>query len=67
MGKKIAPAYANISIESVENSFLSFFQLKPTIYYRYIDNIFMIWARGIDKFKQFCNNVKNTNPNITFT
>ena len=43
MGTKMAPAYAMISMESVENSFLSSFQLMPTVYYRFIDDIFIIW------------------------
>ena len=45
----------------------SSFPNKPTVYHRYIDDIFMIWAHGIDKFKQFFNNANNTHRNITFT
>ena len=67
MGTKMALAYAIIFMESVENSFLSSFPHKPTVYYRYIDDIFMIWLHGIDKFEQFFRNAKNTHPNITFT
>ena len=37
-----------------------------TVYYRYIDDIFMIWSHGIDKFKFFFNNTNNTHPNIIF-
>ena len=67
MGTKMAPAYAIIFMESVENSFLSSFPHKPTVYYRYIDDIFMIWSHGIDKFEQFFRNANNTHPSITFT
>ena len=67
MGTKMAPSYAIIFMESVKNSFLSSFPLKPTVYYRYIDDIFMIWSHGMDRFKQFFNNANNTHPNITFT
>ena len=67
MGTKMAPAYAIIFMESVEYSFLSSFPHKPTVYYRYIDDIFMIWSHGIDKFEQFLSNANNTHPNITFT
>ena len=62
MGTKMAPAYANIFMESVENSFLSSFPLMPTVYNRDIDDIFMIWTHGIDIFKQFLN---NATTNIT--
>ena len=67
MGTKMAPAYAIIFIESVKNSFLSSFPHKPTVYYRYCDDIFMIWSHGIDKFEHFFRNANNTHPNITFT
>ena len=42
MDTKMAPAYANIFTESVENSFLSYFSLSPTVYYTYINDIFML-------------------------
>ena len=67
MGTKMAPAYAIIFMESVKNSFLSSFPHKLTVYYRYIDDIFLISAHDIDKLKQFFNNANNTHPNITFT
>ena len=68
MGTKMSPAYAIIFMESVETSFIfNFFPLKPNIYYRDIDDIFMIWSHGIDKFKQFLSNANNTHTNNTFT
>ena len=48
MGTKMAPAYAIIFMESVGKNFSSF-PLKTTVYYRYIYDIFMIWAHGMDK------------------
>ena len=53
MGIKMAPEYANIFMEYVENSFLSSFPLNPTVFYRYIDDIFMILSHGMDKFNFF--------------
>ena len=47
-GTKMAPAYAIIFMENVENAFLSPFPLKPTVYCRYINGIFMMLAHGID-------------------
>ena len=49
LGTKMATAFANIFMDSVEKSFLSSFPLMPTVYYRYMDDI--IWSHGIDKFK----------------
>ena len=67
MGTKISPAYATIFMEFVDNCFLSSFPLKPTVYYRCIDDIFMIWSHGMDKFKQFFGNANKTHPSNTFT
>ena len=42
MGKKMAPEYAYIFMKSVENSFLSSFPLKPSVYcvhsFRYLQS-----------------------------
>ena len=48
MGTKMAPAYANISMDAIETSFLSASPLKPSIYYRNIDDVFLIWPRLIN-------------------
>ena len=42
MGTKMAPTYANIFMYYAENTFLSSFNLKPTAYFIYIDDIFLI-------------------------
>ena len=67
MGTKMALVYGIVFMESVENSLSSSFPHKPTVYYRIIDDIFMTWSHGIDKFKLFLYNTNNTHPNITFT
>ena len=67
MGAKLAPAYANIFMEYVENSFLSYLPLKPKVYYRYIDVNSIIWSHGVDKFKHFFDNASNTHHGITLT
>ena len=46
MGNKMAPADANISMDSIETSLFSASPLKPSIYYRYIDDISLIWPHG---------------------
>ena len=67
MGKKMAPTYANIFMYCIENTFLSSFNLKPTAYFRYIDDIFLIWPHGIDTLQTFLENANRTHLNISFT
>ena len=67
MGTKMAPAYANISMDAIETSFLSSSPLKPSIYYRNIDDIFLIWPHGNDSLTHFLEHANNIYLNIKFT
>ena len=67
MGTKMAPTYANIFMHYVENTFLSSFNFLPTAYFRYIDDIFLIWPHSIDTLETFLENSNRTHPNISFT
>ena len=67
MGTKIAPAYANISMNAIETSFLSSSPLMPSIYFRYIDDIFVIWPHGNDSVTHFLEHSNNIHLNIKFT
>ena len=48
MGTRMAPSYANLFMASLEKQILNTApsQLKPLIWKRYIDDIFMIWPHG---------------------
>ena len=67
MGTKMAPAYANIYMDAIETSFLSSSPLKPSIYFRYIDGIFLIWPNGNDSLTHFLEHANNIHQNIKFT
>ena len=46
---KFAPHYACIFIDKVETSFLETQEMKPLVWFRYIDDAFFIWTHGQDK------------------
>ena len=48
MSTIMASAYANISMDAIKTSFLSTSPLRPSIYYHYIDDIFLIRPHGND-------------------
>ena len=53
MGTKMAVAFANIFMANIETQILSNSVAKPTIWKRYIDDIFSLWdvsKPDIDKF-----------------
>ena len=63
----MAPANANIFMDAIERSFLSSSPQKPSIYYRYIDDIFLIWPHGNDSLTHFLEHDNNIHQKIKFT
>ena len=49
-----------------EKKMLASFPHKPLVYFRYIDDIFMIWTEGEDTLNQFFNHCNSLNPSIQF-
>ena len=67
MGTKMAPSFANLFMGNLEKEFLSRQNLKPQIWLRFIDDIFMIWPHGEDSLKIFVENINSFHPTIKFT
>ena len=67
MGKTYTPSYANIFMAEWERHIFWKLQLKPLIYKRYLDDIFMVWTHGIETFQEFITTVNTNNPCITLT
>ena len=67
MGTKMAPSYANIFMANLENNMLSSFELKPSYYCRYIDDIFFIWEHGLDSLIKFSDHCNSYHSSIKFT
>ena len=44
----MAPYHANIYMAELEENFLNGYLCKPHAYYRYINDIFIIWSQGLD-------------------
>ena len=65
MGKKFSPSYANIFMAQWEKRVLSQAQLKPLIYKRFLDDIFMIWTHGREALDNFLTYLNADNPCIT--
>jgi hypothetical protein len=46
MGSPLSPVIANFFMEKSEERALNLATLKPTCWYRYVDDTFDIWPRG---------------------
>ena len=66
MGTKMAPSYANLFMGVLEKQMLSSYKHKPLVYFRYIDDIFMIWIDGEDSLNDFLTYCNSQNKSIQF-
>lgn len=66
MGKKFAPSYANIDMAIFEEEVLNLTDKKPLAYFRFLDDIFLIWQHSLDDFKQFFELLNNHRESIKF-
>uniref|UniRef100_A0A1A8C3F2 Reverse transcriptase domain-containing protein n=1 Tax=Nothobranchius kadleci TaxID=1051664 RepID=A0A1A8C3F2_NOTKA len=64
MGKKFAPAYANIFMAQWETEALNKCVKKPLYYYRYLDDIWGVWTHSEEDFQLFLNTLNTHNPSI---
>ena len=56
IGTKMAPPYAIIFMDSLEEDILSNSLLKPLVWWRYIDDIFIMWEHGEEELQKFLEN-----------
>ena len=67
MGTKCAPSYAIIFMGKLENDFLSTVRQQPLIWWRYIDDIFMIWPHSYQELCSFLTALNSFHETIKFT
>ena len=51
----------------LEEEILSEVELKPYLWWRYIDDIFFLWEHGEEKLKGFIEHLNEKHPTIKFT
>ena len=49
----MAPSYANIFMDRLERGLIENAEVKPRIWWRYIDDIFIVWTEGEEKLRRF--------------
>ena len=67
IGTKFAPSYAILFMAALEQKLLSDAQYKPWIWWRYIDDIFLIWRHGEDRLREFIDALNQAHHSIKFT
>ena len=67
MGTRMAPSYANLFMGRFEQHAIANALHKPLIWWRFIDDIFLIWTEGEEHLKHFISHLNSIHPYIKFT
>ena len=67
IGTKFAPPYAILFLERFEDRAIENYNLRPWVWWRYIDGCFLIWEHGEEALKEFISYLNDIHPSIKFT
>ena len=67
MGKKFAPSYANIFMADFETGAMKKCYLKPSTYFRFLDDIFCVWDHGRENLNTFIEILNSHHPAVKLT
>ena len=67
IGTRMAPSYANIFMDKLERQLVTQAQTKPHTWWRYIDDIFIIWTEGEGSLRDFIDYLNSAHRTIKFT
>ncbi|XP_060518420.1 uncharacterized protein LOC132697146 [Cylas formicarius] len=67
MGSSLSPAIGNLFMTYFEAQAIRESQLKPKLWIRYVDNIFIIWSHGEVKLDHFLTYLNSLHDRIEFT
>lgn len=67
MGKKFAPAFANLYMCFWEETAFPKCKNLPLMYLRYLDDIFGVWTHSLEDFHLFLSTLNSHHPAITIT
>lgn len=67
MGTKVAPAFANLFMATLEKEFLATEPVQPLLWCRFIDDILCIWPGTESELNPMLERLNNFRPTIKFT
>ncbi|CAG9836786.1 unnamed protein product [Diabrotica balteata] len=66
-GFSLSPVIADIFMEAFESLALESYPLKPKVWFRYVDDTFIIWPHGQHTLSPFLDHLNSQHPSIKFT
>jgi len=67
MGKRFAPALANIYLLEFDKIASNNYLIKPMLFFRYLDDIFFLWPGDVNSLKDYESFLNNIIPDIKVT
>ena len=67
MGTRMAPSFANLFMNRLETNILGQASVLPLCWWRYIDDIFILWDQSAEDLQDFFAHCNNYHPTIKFT
>jgi hypothetical protein len=67
MGKVFSPSLANIYLLEFDESAMNGFPIRPLLFFRYLDDVFMIWPGSVAQLKDFELFLNGLIPDIKIT
>jgi hypothetical protein len=67
MGKSFAPNLANLYLIDFDRQAINGFRIKPSLFYRFLDDIFFLWPGTLAELKEFESFLNSIIPNIKVT
>ena len=67
IGTKFAPSFANLFMFDLERKLLREYHLSPWVWWRFLDDIFIIWLHDEEKLKDFFSYANSFHETIKFT
>ncbi len=67
MGSKSSPSFSNLFMQDFEEKWVYTYHLQPLQWWRYIDDIILIWTHGLDELKKLIDLLNNVHKCIKFT
>jgi hypothetical protein len=67
IGSPLSPVICNLFLEELESRAMNSFDPKPSVFLRYVNDIFLLWSESTRPIKEFHQHLNNQNASITFT
>jgi len=67
MGTKVAPSFAILFMADFEDKNVYTYHTQPKVWFRYIDDIFLIWEHSSEELHNFVEHLNTCHPTIKFT